>query len=75
MHLEVPPLLRKIHYPFRHTICKSLLAAHDPKHWPTFLVLLHWMMKLVRTTEGNTGSEYECDGKIRTPMLLFSLRS
>lgn len=68
MHLEIPPLLRKMEYPYQRTICKSFLTAAggNSKHWPTFLVLLHWMMELVKGLEEDVGSDYDCDGKIWT---------
>lgn len=74
MHLEIPPLLKKMDDPYGHTISKSLLAADDSKHWPKFLVLLHWMMELAKNMEEDTESDYGCDGKIRTIVPSSSLR-
>jgi kinetochore protein NDC80 len=56
---EMPHLLRRMCYPLKNKICKSHIVAMDPKHWPIFLSLLHWMMQSVQTMEQDTRSTYD----------------
>lgn len=60
LDVEVPPLLDKMGYPYRRTICKAhLVAVDDRRLWPVFVVMLHWMMLLAEDRERRwSGSAY-----------------
>ncbi|KAF2166437.1 hypothetical protein M409DRAFT_23079 [Zasmidium cellare ATCC 36951] len=52
LDVEVPPLLGKMGYPYKNTICKAhLVAVDDGRLWPGFVVMLHWMMLLAKDGE------------------------
>lgn len=47
---DVYSLLKFLEYPYLDTVNKSQISAVGGTNWPTFLAMLHWLLKLVKET-------------------------